>query len=208
MSDWTVIAVAGRVLERLLVVLFAGLSVYLGYRLFLQIPDFRDSSGEVKLPSLNLMVTFSRVGPGIFFAVFGVAVLVASYVHGVTIEPPPKNQEAGTEAKAKAGGKYQGADPTAEEQEESLRRSVVAKTIGSLNELQAVVSKQRLNTEGHDLAIRDTKLVLMDLVWNPQWGDTAIFKDAVARDKSGDERTLPQGTRDALVFYRQTEQNK
>jgi hypothetical protein len=71
-----------------------------------------------------------------------------------------------------------------------------------------VVSKQRLNTEGHDLAIRDTKLVLIDLVWNPQWGDTAVFKGAVARDKAGDERTLPQGTRDALVFYRQTEQNK
>jgi hypothetical protein len=208
MSDWTVIAVAGRVLERLLVVFFAGLSVYLGYRLFLQIPDFRDSSGEVKLPSLNLRVTFSRVGPGVFFAVFGVAVLVASYMHGVTIEPSPQNQGTGNEAKAKAGGRYQGADPTAEEQEESLRRSVVAKTIGSLNGLQAVVSKQRLNTEGHDLAIRDTKLVLMDLVWNPQWGNAAVFKDAVASEKAADERTLSQGTRDALVFYRQKEQDK
>lgn len=208
MIDWTVIAVAGRVLERLLVVLFAGLSVYLGYRLFLQIPDFRDSSGEVKMPSLNLSVTFSRVGPGIFFAVFGVAVLVASYVHGVTIEPPPKNQGAGIEAKAKAGGRYQGADPTAEEQEESLRRSVVAQTIRSLNGLQGAVSKQRLNTDGHDHAIHDSKLVLMELVWDPRWGDVAVFKEAVAREKAADDRTLSQGTRDALVFYRQTEQSK
>jgi hypothetical protein len=210
MNDWTVIAVTGRVLERLLVVLFAGLSVYLGYRLFLQIPDFRDSKGEVKLPSMNLSVTFSRVGPGIFFAIFGVAVLVASYVHEVTVELPLQSQGTGTEAKAKAkvGGKYQGANPTAEEQEESVRRSVVAQTIRSLNGLQTVVSKQRLNTEGHALTIHDSKLVLMELVWDPRWGDAAVFKEAVAREGAADDRALSQQTRDAVAFYRQTDRNK
>lgn len=54
--DWTIYAVAGRVIERLLVVLSAGLSVYLGYRLFLQIPDVRDAQGEIKMTSMNMAV--------------------------------------------------------------------------------------------------------------------------------------------------------
>ena len=47
MADWTTYAVAGRVFERLLVVCFGGLCVYLGHRLFLQIPEVRDAHGVV-----------------------------------------------------------------------------------------------------------------------------------------------------------------
>jgi len=115
--EWMTYAVAGRMIERLLVVASAGLSIYLGYRLFLRIPDYRDAQGEIKLPAMNMSVTFSRVGPGVFFAVFGAAVLLASYLHPITVEPPVQSPMAtGPEAKS---GKFEGASPMRNEQEYS-----------------------------------------------------------------------------------------
>jgi hypothetical protein len=158
MNDWAAYAVLGRMLERLLVVAFAGLGVYLGYRLFLQIPDYKDAQGEIKLPAMNMSVTFSRVGPGVFFAIFGVAVLLASYLHPITVEPP-KGSPAATGEEAGSAG-FQGATPTQEEQERSLNRVVVAHMMASLNGLQAVISQDpRLGNED-GTTIRDTKLVI------------------------------------------------
>jgi hypothetical protein len=42
-----------RSLERILAVLIGGVSIVLGYRLFLAVPEQRDGSGTVRLPSLH-----------------------------------------------------------------------------------------------------------------------------------------------------------
>jgi hypothetical protein len=60
-----------RFLERFIVVLFSGLSIYLGFRLFLEVPEHKNASGQVTLP-WNTSVVMSRIGPGAFFALFGV----------------------------------------------------------------------------------------------------------------------------------------
>jgi hypothetical protein len=39
-----------RVIERVLAVVVGGMSVYLGYRLFIKLPEQMDSSGKVVLP--------------------------------------------------------------------------------------------------------------------------------------------------------------
>ena len=39
-----------RVLERVLAVLIGGMSIFLGYRLFIKLPRQKDSSGKVMLP--------------------------------------------------------------------------------------------------------------------------------------------------------------
>ena len=63
-----------RALERILAVVIAGISIYLGYRLFLKLPDKTDSEGKFILPG-NISIYISRVGPGVFFALFGAAIL-------------------------------------------------------------------------------------------------------------------------------------
>jgi hypothetical protein len=203
MTEWTTYAVAGRMIERLLVVASAGVSVYLGYRLFLRIPDYKDAQGEIKLPAMNMSVTFSRVGPGVFFAIFGAAVLLASYLHPITVEPQIQNPTpAGMEAKS---GKFEGASPTRDEQESS-RKFVVAHTIRSLNGI--VSTSQPQNEQDRRAAIRDAKLALMDLAWDSSWGDAAVFKEAVMSGRAPSDRTLSEQTRNALAFYLQVESNK
>src|SRR5439155_20804411 len=46
----TMDAIVLRSLERLVVVAFGGLSIYLGYRLFLRMPDQENAQGRVTLP--------------------------------------------------------------------------------------------------------------------------------------------------------------
>jgi len=60
-----------RFFERITAVLIGGLAIYLGYQLFLRVPEHKDSAGKVMLP-WNISVVMSRIGPGVFFALFGV----------------------------------------------------------------------------------------------------------------------------------------
>lgn len=66
-----------RMAERLLAVGISGLSIYLGYRLFLSAPTQTNQQGQIELPGMK--VVLSRVGPGVFFAAFGAVILAVSY---------------------------------------------------------------------------------------------------------------------------------
>ncbi len=71
-----------RAIERLANVLIGALSIYLGYKLFINLPERReDENGKLKLmlPG-DISVYVSRVGPGIFFALFGSAIVLTSMV--------------------------------------------------------------------------------------------------------------------------------
>ena len=67
-----------RGIERLLIVAAGALSIYLGYRLFLQMPSRpkgdEGGEGKVTLPG-GISIFISRVGPGVFFGLFGAAVI-------------------------------------------------------------------------------------------------------------------------------------
>jgi hypothetical protein len=65
--------------ERILVVLAASLCVWLGYRLFQSLPAEHNAQGKFELPGAKL--TMSKVGPGVFFALFGALVLWQAQVH-------------------------------------------------------------------------------------------------------------------------------
>ena len=73
-----------RMAERLLGLLAGGLCVVLGYRLFIMLPEEADSSGKVILPG-GVSIWLSRVGPGIFFALFGAAIIGYSFASTVRI---------------------------------------------------------------------------------------------------------------------------
>ena len=77
------ILVLGRVMERILTCLFGGVSLFLGWNLFrVGILDHQSAA----LSAHGWRVDLKRVGPGIFFALFGAAVLAISIHSPLTIE--------------------------------------------------------------------------------------------------------------------------
>ncbi len=99
--DVSALIVMFRGLERLVIVIAAGFSVWLGYRLFQALPTTHGSDGSLQLPSAK--VTLSKVGPGVFFVLFGVAVLWQAVRTTVTIpleapDMPSASRSAGNEA--------------------------------------------------------------------------------------------------------------
>jgi hypothetical protein len=63
----------GRLAERIIIILFGGLSLYLGWRLFFVAAGRQNQSAEFSYKEIVLKL--QRVGPGIFFAGFGALIL-------------------------------------------------------------------------------------------------------------------------------------
>ena len=97
-------AVGLRHLERLLIVCSGMLSIWLGYRLFLAMPAGARGDGEIKLPG-GISIFLSRVGPGVFFALFGAVVVAYALQNAVKINsstPLSETVAASTPPKAAA----------------------------------------------------------------------------------------------------------
>ena len=84
-----------RGLERILVVAGGALCVVLGYLLFRHMPnapkgsgDGEGGEGKVQLPG-GISIYVSRVGPGVFFALFGSLVLALSFLSPLVIVEEP-----------------------------------------------------------------------------------------------------------------------
>jgi hypothetical protein len=73
-----------RMIERLLCVVVGGGAIYLGFRLFMAIPHISHGEGKFTFPggSVHLL----RTGPGVFFALFGCAIVYWSFSHSVTMD--------------------------------------------------------------------------------------------------------------------------
>ena len=82
MDDQTLVVIL-RGAERILVDLGGALAVYLGYQLFLRMPSRERGEGKFELPG-GISIYISRVGPGVFFSLFGAAILGLSLIHGVS----------------------------------------------------------------------------------------------------------------------------
>ncbi|MCW8887030.1 MAG: hypothetical protein OQK12_17530, partial [Motiliproteus sp.] len=77
-----------RAAERLIALLIAAGSIYLGYQLFWSLKEFKqDGEGKLELPG-GISIFVSRVGPGVFFALFGTAMV------GFTVTQPLSVQQA------------------------------------------------------------------------------------------------------------------
>lgn len=70
---------------RMFIVCGGILSIYCGYRLFY---ISKEKQGELRVKTgANTELSMSDVAPGIFFALFGAAILVFCLLNGVTIKP-------------------------------------------------------------------------------------------------------------------------
>jgi hypothetical protein len=78
MTESEVLAIS-RAVERPIIVAICGMSIYLGYRLFyLGIVEYQ----KAKVDAYGWKVALDKVGPGIFFALFGMIGLAVSSTHG------------------------------------------------------------------------------------------------------------------------------
>jgi hypothetical protein len=68
-----VVFALGRALERLGIVAISGLTLWYGFRLFTIVTD---ADARARLEGQGFNLSFTRVGPGVFFALFGSVVLV------------------------------------------------------------------------------------------------------------------------------------
>lgn len=169
------IGIGARGVERILVVLFAGLSVYFGFRLFLSLPMTNNQAGKIELPGFK--VVLSKVGPGVFFAAFGSAVLVASFLHPVSIDqqnvsymgaislpsPIPTTQPTSVDDSSKAP--------------QLARVELALQTLNCLP-VYAKTAQGQLLPSDIEPTLRDAKLALLSTVWDEiQWGNYSEFVD-------------------------------
>ena len=194
-----------RVMERVLAVVIGGLSIFLGYRLFIKLPEQKDSSGKVILPG-DISIFFSRVGPGVFFSLFGAAVVVVSLQHGLELDLANKSSVTAesTEKTANLKVRYMGGADELDPAKRDALRAEARRTIAELNKLPTMLAANVPASRRTDVAqaVRDSKLALIGMVWGADWGDFSKFRNWV---NDGETDPVPPGfSPEAVKTYRQT----
>jgi hypothetical protein len=187
-----------RFLERMVCVLLGGLAIYLGYRLFQDVPQLTDSSGKVVLP-WNISVAVTRVGPGVFFALFGVVAVGTSLVMPLRLSG----------ANAKAGHRreqvvYASPPLMAEPSSRADARRLLEKEMNLLNSIprQLRADLEQIDRENIEDGLARAKLLLLKPVWGTReegFGDYEQFEAWVRLGATGEP---PPGMVGAAVLFR------
>jgi hypothetical protein len=186
MLDPQLLGIGARHLERLLIALSGTLAIWLGYRLFLSMPLVDRGTGKLQLPG-GISIFISRVGPGVFFALFGAGVLAYGLHQTVQIAVSPTGavgSPGDAASPAPASLDYRGAirAPLVPEDRAADRNNVVA-LASTLSRMAEAMKKQppawatpeqRLDWE---LALADARVRLLATVWDSQsWGSFSEFQ--------------------------------
>jgi hypothetical protein len=180
-----------RFAERLTALVIGGLAIYLGYRLFSAVPEIKDSSGNFKLP-WNISIVLTRVGPGVFFALFGSAAVY------LTLAQPLKMEQN--------GGKITYASKRVLDLPSSSAdgRALLRREMAYLNTLPHQLRPDLASQDRRDIerGLRRTKALLIKPVWgqpNEGFGDFASFESWVENDERDPPPAEMAG---ALELYR------
>ncbi len=204
-----------RMIERIGDVVIGGLAIYYGYTLFLRLPDLKNSQGEVKWGDRSVIL--SRIGPGVFFALFGVAVTLVSLYRPVSFgtssdllllmrnsgeTPAAAMAVASPETTSNAAFSGIGANPsTPTASPEALLR--IRGDISLLNSLEGKLGSGANTTEQRDfdLALPRIKLAMIESVWNEaEWSDRILFQQAVLNNEV-DCTNVEKGSAAELYCY-------
>jgi hypothetical protein len=165
-----------RAAERILAILIGGMAIWCGFRLFLSIPDQpADSRVELTLANSQRLL-ISRIGPGTFFALFGTALVLASFYFSINL-------------KTQAGDRYSGLGPRAT-QSSSAPAATPASAVPPVDAAEMHLSLAFLSDLEAELAVNSTdeeknwrarrfqmtKLAILGRGWEPGWGDFAEFQ--------------------------------
>jgi hypothetical protein len=156
--DAQMLAIVFRGGERLGIIAVAALCVWLGYKLFQSLPTQQNASGTLTLPSAKLVM--SKVGPGVFFALFG----------GLVLWQAVRTQMSAGPATATAS-LAQGRQITlgvSSGDEQALRH--VQDDISVLNCL-ADFAPDELGPGEAERVLHKARVALLAAVWQPGWGD-------------------------------------
>ena len=192
--------------QRILSILIGGMLVYFGYRLFLSLPgkSGRDGgSGEFSL-GRGSKVKLSKVGPGVFFAIFGAGLIAYSFAKPMKVNIPalqsapnaansPSAQttpNAATGVLATSGFSYIGAVSAPEtDQDRARMRTETQEDIIVLNRaLDHANASERPQLER---AVVKAKVALMEPLWAEDWGELKDFRDWLAKGGSPPDKTQP-----------------
>ena len=191
-----------RMFERLLAVGIGGMSIYLGYLLFLALPSARDGSGEFHFP-MDLRIVLSRVGPGIFFALFGAAVVALSLYAAEHYDAETRSSAGAARAETRSfagiGSQHTIDDNGAAQRADA--RALLRRDMAELNALSGMLRNDLPEQDHAEVAslVRRVKLKLLRPVWESSWGDQAAFEDWLASGRPDPPPALADPA--ALYFY-------
>jgi hypothetical protein len=176
-----------RMTERLIAVIMGGISIYLGYRLFLDIPYRRNQEkGELELPGIKLVL--SKVGPGIFFAAFGSLVLLQSMSEKITLNEINQASSQEVADQPSSHVKFVGAVNKVERDnsKEKLRAITSIETLNCINKILIEnTEKYAKQKDEFNLALYQSKRVLLLSVWDEKaWGDSAQLSNYALEDEA------------------------
>jgi hypothetical protein len=187
--------------QRILGILIGGMLVYFGYRLFLSLPGKGGGSGGSGEFSLGRAskIKLSKVGPGVFFAVFGAGLIAYSFANPMKVNIPAASpgtpsaasaSKAGPSTVAAAGFSYVGAVSAPETDEDRARmRTETQEDIVILNRaLDRANASERPQVER---AVVRAKVALMEPLWAEDWGELKDFRDWLANDGTPPDKTRP-----------------
>jgi hypothetical protein len=183
--------------QRILSILIGGMLIYFGYRLFLSLPGKRGrdgGSGEFSLGGAN-KVKLSKVGPGVFFAIFGAGLIAYSFAKPMKVNIPGAAPSAQTSPAAQgapnaasgvvaaSGFSYAGAVSVPQTEEDRARmRAETQHDIVALN--RALADTNASERPELERAVTKAKVSLMEPLWADDWGDIADFREWLAKGGS------------------------
>ena len=191
-----------RVIERILAVLVGGFSIYLGYRLFVEIPSANNSSGKLALPG-DISIFFSRVGPGVFFSLFGAAIVTVSLSQGLDLKADVASEGAKNTSNLEVNYANDRVGGDTDAVKLSTLRTEARRSIAELNKFPALLPADTPKTRVIDVmqAVQASKLALLETVWGKDWGEFAKFRNW-AHDNDTDP--VPAGVSpDPVKIYRE-----
>jgi hypothetical protein len=202
--------IVSRAAEHLLAALIGIFAVYLGYRLFLNMPHRREGESKVELPG-GVSIYVSRIGPGIFFAAFG-SLLVGygvsrpvDYRQATTAAVPATATSAATggSAQMQYSGMMPGGSNAAAPAAAAVAREPVVRALALLavDVAQTPPGPQRNDRQ---IALREARVTLMQQAWRGDWGSPEVFTRWVYDEAEQDPP--PASVKRAVAVYRGTTQ--
>jgi hypothetical protein len=179
------LTLAAGALTRLVALGIGAFLCWLGFRLFSEVPLPAD--GEAELSGVRGMtIKLTRIGPGVFFALFGTLVVIWSLSRPIEYTerrvagdgtPATAVAGAGDVLEIRAGAMTPTAPPAGEDA--ASRRNLVAQEVQWLNQVALTLSERPDPQLVHDpdYMVPRIKQVLMESVWDEAaWGGPAAFR--------------------------------
>ncbi|MCP4628987.1 MAG: hypothetical protein GY850_36585 [bacterium] len=189
-----------RFFERITAVLIGGMAIYLGFRLFIEMPEHKNSAGKFVLP-WDISIVMTRIGPGVFFALFGVAAVSLALIRPLDIitKVPASSYDTGSR-RITYMTESELHDPT----KRADARALLRRHIAVLNSVPRMLKADLRAHDQDDIkfSVALVKLMLMKPVWgepDEEFGDIAEFERWV---RSGEPTPAPSGMENALALYR------